>query len=166
MDNPYKPPTSQVNRKSGRSTTTMVSLWSIGAACVGGSFVSIWCGMLACWIRSGWLTTQLQRPMNAWGLPIYFWFTTGCVLASAVAVGVLIAPIAVCAMDRLRPNRTFCFVFGICTLVTVGYEILKAKQMIELPTHCLIVVVLAYAIMTPMVFVRIYASLREHASIG
>ena len=145
LENPYLPPPSIGNIGSDRQQKRKVSNWAILAGCVLGSFVAMWMGMFACWIRGGWLSLQIQRPPSSWELPLYFWFTTGCVLVSAVVVGSFVFPIAKYATRRRPALRLVALAFSICTFVTVAYETLKFQEMVELPTHTLIVLIAAYA---------------------
>lgn len=162
MQNPYSLPAYHALVRVDSAERRESSIWTILLACMLGSFVALWAGMFACWIRGGWLKLQYQRPPANWDLPIYFWFTTGCIIASAIVVGLLTFPIARYATKQLHAVKCASFAFAICTVATVGYELLKFKDMIEPPTHSLIVLGVAYSIFTPMSFIKRISTTSEN----
>ena len=111
------------------------------ASCVG-SYVAIFSGQAACWIRLGWLERQMEISIGYWHLPSYFWFHAGCFLATSLVVAILSLP---ATMARRSRNLGFMLrTYGLCTLVTVGYEVTKAKDLIEPGTYSIIALVCIY----------------------
>ena len=135
MENPYASPATKTPlRKTPATLGFTVSIAGLWAALL--------CGQLACWIRGGWLGYQLQREFGDWRLPMYFWFHMGSSLATAFVIALLVIPITRSGFSF----RTTLSMYGICSLITVFYETSKPNDLIEPPTHAIIVVITLYTI--------------------
>lgn len=155
MTNPYTAPRdSEVDRDI--SVGHRSSLLSVLAASTGGGFISLACGMATCWIKGGWLGHQLLLPIERWRLPMYFWFHCGAWFFNALVLSLLVLPLYLYLRRSFHVLRLMCFVFAICTIATVGFEAYKSYPLIEPPTHALIVLVLSYALLLPLCFVRLW----------
>jgi hypothetical protein len=117
------------------------SLLALLAASTIDAFIALACGMTTCWLRSGWLKQQLLLPVGDWQLPTHFWFHCGVWFVSALGLSILALPMYLYLRRSLKELRLIQLVFAISSIATIGFEAFKNYQMIEPPTHVVIVLV-------------------------
>ena len=142
MQNPYASPTTSCSATQSDTRRNAMSATLGFIVSFAGVWTALLCGQVACWIRGGWLDFQMQRGIGDLRLPMYFWFIVGCSFATAFVIALAAIPIT-------RSGFSFRFalsMYGICSLATVFYEILKPKHIIEPPTHAIIVLTGLYSI--------------------
>ena len=154
MTNPYVAPRHiEVERDSSMGQRPRPL--SILAASSIGAFISLALGMTTCWLRGGWLKQQLQLPIGHWRLPMYFWFHCGVWFVSALVLSILAFPIYLYLRRSFNVQRLMCFVYAISATATIGFESFKSYEMIEPPTHALIVLLSSFALLLPLCLIRL-----------
>jgi hypothetical protein len=76
MTNPYSPP-AQAGEPFEKCSKNPPGLFALLLASSSGAYIAMALGMTTCWLRGGWLDSQLRLPMERWRLPTYFWFHFG-----------------------------------------------------------------------------------------
>lgn len=152
--NPYIAPRySEVSRDiSGGHGPSLLALL---AASTFGAFIALALGMTTCWLRGGWLNQQFQLPIEHWQLPIYFWFHCGVWCVNALVLSILGLPMYLYLRRSFNVLRLMCLVFAFSASVTIGFEAFKTYEMIEPPTHALIVLLSSSALLLPLCLIQL-----------
>ncbi len=148
MQNPYASPATQSATQVLKTRVTLGFVMPIA-----GIWTALLCGQVACWLRGGWLGYQMQREFVDWRLPMYFWFYMGSSLATAFVLALLAIPITRYGFSF----RTTLSIYAVCSIATVFYEISKTRDMIEPPTHAVIVGVILYALFMVALAANVFA---------
>jgi hypothetical protein len=131
------------------------SLMALIAASYVGAFIALALGMTTCWIRGGWISHQLQLPFKYWRLPMYFWFHFEVWCVSALVLSFILLPMYLYLRRSYSALRLMCFVYTISATATIGFEVFKSYEMIEEPTHALIVLLSSLALLLPLCLFRL-----------
>ena len=154
MTNPYA---ASLNTEVAQdiAVTRKASLLALMAASSVGAFIALALGMTTCWIRGGWISQQLEIPFKHWRLPGYFWFHCGVWCISALILSFIALPMYLYLRRSCNALRLMCFVYAIGALATTSFEMFKGYEMIEPPTHALIVLLSSSALLLPLCLFRL-----------
>lgn len=150
MPNPFQTPRAETALYSQSPVSAPRFFLAVHAKTALGSFVALSLGMFACWIRLGWLSRQWSLPMESWRLPMYFWFHFGCWVASAYLIALLTLPFYFWLSRSVEIGKIAPAVCCLCVIATVGFESLKPYEMIEPPTHAVIVLATNLVVLIPL----------------
>lgn len=137
------------------------SLLALIAASSVGAFIALALGMATCWIRGGWISQQLQLPFKDWRLPGYFWFHCGVWCVSALVLSLIALPMYLYLRRSYSALPLMFFVYTVCATATIGFEVLKDYEMIEPPTHALIVLLSSFALLLPLCLFRLLSPFKH-----
>jgi len=154
MTNPYIAP-SHIEVARDNPIGNRPRLLALLAALSFGTFSVLALGMTTCWLRGGWLKQQLQLPIVHLRLPMYFWFHFGVWFVSALVLSILALPMYLYLRRSFNVFGLMCFVYAIGATATIVFEAFKSYEMIEPPTHALIVLLTSFALLLPLCLIRL-----------